>query len=566
MQTSAGLMLIQEKGFMRKEENSLRRRVAISVTVFMLILTAIIAFIGYRLFEDNLKESYVTYSNTVLELAYRVIDQLSFGDMIAAREMPPEYEEVRTRLNVVKECSNIEYLYAIYFENPADIHSLHYAINAKTEKELAAGGTFSYMGREVIAGEYNDDTLKSLQQSVLDKNTEIVTVDGYADRYGHMMNASRVIFDSKGNAAGLLCVEIDINRMNQTLQQYLRTVIITAFIITILIIAFFFHSIQRSLIGPILEISESANSFVEKMRSNVPPKELVYKDVEINSSKEVNLLADNVKSLADGVSTYMTHLEAETSERKRMETEMELATSIQSDVLPSTFPAFPDRKEFDIYAVMDPAREVGGDFYDFFLIDETHLGLVIADVSGKGIPGALVMMTAKILTKDNGMKYSSPAEVLKAVNKQLQENNKEEMFVTMWFGILDTVTGKIVAANAGHEYPAVMQPGGEFELVKDKHGLVLGAMEDVSYTDYELILKPGSKLFVYTDGVPEATNRHGELFGTERMIAALNTDTEADPERLLQIMRRAIDNFVKDADQFDDLTMLCLEYKGEEEK
>ena len=211
---------------------------------------------------------------------------------------------------------------------------------------------------------------------------------------------------------------------------------------------------------------------------------------------------------------------------------------------------------------MDPAKEVGGDFYDFFLIDESHLALAIADVSGKGVPAALFMMISKILVQNAAMAALSPAEVLRAVNNQICANNREEMFITVWFGILDTATGKITAANAGHEYPALMTSGGAFELLKDKHGFVIGGMEDIRYRDYELSLTPGSKLFLYTDGVPEATNAENELFGTDRMLRALNEQPSAPPEKILKNVRRAVDGFVKDAEQFDDLTMLCVEYKG----
>ena len=252
----------------------------------------------------------------------------------------------------------------------------------------------------------------------------------------------------------------------------------------------------------------------------------------------------------------------EDAKRERLENELQMAAQIQASMLPRTFPAFPERKEFDLFASMDPAKEVGGDFYDFFLIDEDHLGLVIADVSGKGIPAALFMMVSKAMLKNSALSGQSPAAVLESVNRQVCENNQEDMFVTVWLGVLEISTGRLTAANAGHEYPALKAPDGGFALYKDKHGLVVGGMDDMIYQEYELRLTPGAKLFVYTDGIPEATNRDNELFGTERMLAALNQNGDADPEELLQSVRRAVDSFVGNAEQFDDLTMLCLEYRG----
>ena len=277
---------------------------------------------------------------------------------------------------------------------------------------------------------------------------------------------------------------------------------------------------------------------------------------------EIEILAESFAALSKRTQDYIGEIISITAEKKRIGTELALATRIQADMLPNIFPAFPERPEFDIYASMDPAKEVGGDFYDFFLINETHLGLVIADVSGKGVPAALFMMIAKILVQNYAMTGRSPAEVLQAVNNQICSNNREEMFVTVWFGILDLNTGIIKAANAGHEYPAMLRAGEQFELVKDKHGFVIGGMEGVRYREYELTLTPGSKLFLYTDGVAEATNAQNEMFGTDRMLAALNTESGAAPEKILKNVRAAVDDFVQDAEQFDDLTMLCVEYRG----
>ena len=213
---------------------------------------------------------------------------------------------------------------------------------------------------------------------------------------------------------------------------------------------------------------------------------------------------------------------------------------------------------------MDPAREVGGDFYDFFLVDDDHLCMVMADVSGKGVPAALFMMASKIILSNNAKMGKSPAAILADANASICSNNRMEMFVTVWLGILEISTGKLTAANAGHEYPALRGPDGRFTLYKDPHGLVIGGLEDIEYKEYELHLEPGSKLFLYTDGVPEATNEADQMFGTDRMLEALNRDSGAPVETILKNVRDAVDGFVKETEQFDDLTMLCLEYTGPE--
>ena len=271
---------------------------------------------------------------------------------------------------------------------------------------------------------------------------------------------------------------------------------------------------------------------------------------------EVEMLAEGLAELSAKTLRYIKQITNITAEKERIGAELELATKIQADMLPNIFPAFPERPEFDIHASMTPAKEVGGDFYDFFLIDDDHLGIVMADVSGKGVPAALFMMMSKILVSNYAMMGGSPARVLEQVNTQICKNNEEEMFVTVWFGVLEISTGKIKAANAGHEYPLIRKPGGQFELFKDKHGFVIGGMEGMKYKEYEFTIEKGGTLFLYTDGVAEATNARNELFGTDRMLEALNTDAAAAPKTLLTNMKRAVDDFVGDAPQFDDLTML----------
>ena len=277
---------------------------------------------------------------------------------------------------------------------------------------------------------------------------------------------------------------------------------------------------------------------------------------------EIEVLAQSFADISHKTVQYVGEVQRVTAEKERIGTELHMANQIQASMLPHVFPPFPDRPELDIYASMDPAKEVGGDFYDFFMIDDDHLCLVMADVSGKSVPAALFMMISKVILQSCAMLGQSVSEILNRTNEALCSNNQVEMFVTVWLGILEISTGKMTAANAGHEYPAIKRADGDFEIFRDKHGFVVGGMPRMKYKEYELQLHPGDKLFVYTDGVPEATNAENELFGTDRMIEALNSDHSADCQQLLLNVRRAVDGFVKDAEQFDDLTMMCLEYKG----
>lgn len=304
---------------------------------------------------------------------------------------------------------------------------------------------------------------------------------------------------------------------------------------------------------------------------------------------EIEVLARAFSSMSKKMRGYVREIVDITAEKQRLDTELSVASEIQTNMLPTHFPAFPERKEFDLYAVMDPAKEVGGDFYDFFMIDDDHIALVMADVSGKGVPAALFMVISKTLIKNITLAGSStsPGEILSDVNDRLCEGNEDSMFVTVWLGILTISTGQLVSACAGHEYPVFYRRERGFTMEKDIHGTALGAFEGMQYKDMEWKLDPGDLLFLYTDGVPEATDASMELFGNERMLRALSEswklenlqrssgrteqkDDPAAPQRwdyediqsFLTLFRGCIDDFVGEAPQFDDLTMMCFSYNG----
>lgn len=260
----------------------------------------------------------------------------------------------------------------------------------------------------------------------------------------------------------------------------------------------------------------------------------------------------------------MQKYEKQQETASRLSAELNMATAIQSSQLPKLFPAFPNRPEFDIYASMTPAKEVGGDFDDFFLINDDHIGLVMADVSGKGVPAALFMMVSRVLIKSHLQNDESPGEALANVNEQLCEGNEAELFVTVWAAVIQISTGRGVAANAGHEHPALRRVGGNYELVIYRHSLAVAAMEGIRFREHEFQLNPGDSLFVYTDGVAEATNAQNELFGSERTLEALNRAPDAEPKEVLSNVMENINAFVAEAEQFDDITMLCFRYNGPE--
>ena len=276
--------------------------------------------------------------------------------------------------------------------------------------------------------------------------------------------------------------------------------------------------------------------------------------VSVRTSLEFAELSDDINRTVDALKGYIDEAE------RRMEKDLKLASAIQESALPKNF-SFP-RSEFEIYALMDPAREVGGDFYDFFFLDIDRMALVIADVSGKSVPGAMFMMQSKATIKNAARSGLSPKQILSRVNDTLCEGNDAEMFVTVWLGIIDLRTGKMRCANAGHEYPILLRAGGSYEVFRDPHGMALAVLEGVPVKEYEMDLNPGDRLFVYTDGIPEAISETEEAYGLERLTDALNGLKDASEEETLRAVLRDVEAFAGRAEQFDDITMLGFAYRG----
>jgi len=365
------------------------------------------------------------------------------------------------------------------------------------------------------------------------------------------------IIDNESNIIAYVELDLDLTEIQRSL--ILLVSAIALFIICILILALevYFYFSKREVMEPILQLTEATSNVVDQLKND---EEL--KPLKIRTNDEIEDLARSFEDMEKNLRKYIKENDEITTERERIKTELNLAANIQSDMLIKYFPPFPNRKDFNIYASMNPAKEVGGDFYDFFLIDESHLALVIADVSGKGIPASLFMMRSMLMIESLTTQTRSPAQILGTLNSMISENNASKMFVTVWLAILDLQTGKLTASNAGHEYPIIKKPGEKFELYKDKHCFIVGGKKKMTYKEYEMDLEPGTVIFVYTDGVPEAKNAENKMYGLDATVDALNKEVDADVETLVKNVQGSVSDFVKDAEQFDDLTALCIEYCG----
>ena len=458
------------------------------------------------------------------------------------------YSWLITRIDQIKRAYRVDYLFCVISEEP---YTRQFFLFSGADPLAVRGTNYEEvypLGNVVTVAEDQTEAMRRAVQ----QNSYLANAGNYLDYYAW--------FCSFEKHTVLIGLTYDLSALKTKIASQTRSGTEYAILNQLLLSVICLSLILVFVLRPLKKVQANIRRYERTKDSRAVTAELS----QIRLHNEIGQLAADVRGMLREIDAHVEQIRSITAETERIGTELALATRIQAAMLPSVFPPFPERTEFDLYAGMDPAKEVGGDFYDFFLIDDDRLALVIADVSGKGIPAALFMMAAKILIQIWASTGLSPAKTLETVNQQVCAHNPEQMFVTVWLGILELSTGRLTAANAGHEYPALREPGGEFALYKDRHGFVVGGMDGMKYRDYELLLKPGARLFLYTDGVPEATDAAENLFGAERMLAALNQDPGASPEALLRQVRGAVDAFVGGAEQFDDLTMLCLEYRGKE--
>ena len=522
------------------------------IVILLVSFFVVICIIGYNSFTDALLSQYSEGAFLTAETAARLIDADRMEEYAQSGGKKKEYLDTWVKLDQLCNSSGATFIYVIRPDR-SDYAHITFLFSTIDHKSKYTIYEFGFV-RDTTNDEYRQKYRKLYEQ---ESDRELVIRDrGYIETDPHI-TAMVSLKGTDGQVKAILCVQRQMSVLARERQTYLNKIIQLLVILVLLVIIGQIVFLHRVLLSPIKQISEEAARF---SRENKAAEKKLQQT--IRNKDEIGDLAVSIDQMEEQIQDYIGSITRITAEKERINTELKLATRIQAGMLPHIFPPFPQRDEFDIYATMEPAKEVGGDFYDFFLVDDDHLCMVMADVSGKGVPAALFMMASKIRLQNNAMLGRSPAEILTEVNEAICANNREEMFVTTWLGILEISTGKLTAANAGHEYPVLMHANGEFELYKDKHGFVIGGMEGVRYKQYELQLSPGDKLFLYTDGVPEATDANGELFGTERMTAALNEQKNGKPDQVLAQVRHNVDAFVKEAEQFDDMTMLLLEYRG----
>ncbi len=531
----------------KKAKFPLSRKLTIMVALIALVLSAVLIILSYTHYKSEMYAHYEEFAMNIGAVAASQLDPDSFQRYLDSCEKDEAYEAAYDTLCDIRENGGIMYLYVV----KPELDEVWYIMDTDpSEDAIPLGyhepyyeGAFAENSERMARGERIEPLVSN-------------------EQFGWLMSVYYPMQTSLGEPAGYVGVDIQMTDVMNDLHSFAQRMILLMLALTVIISVILIRISSKTMAEPIKRLATAAEKLVVE-QSGEGTETNIFSQLTIRSRDEVGTLYESLSQMEYDMNAYIRDLVSVTAEKERIGAELNVATQIQADMLPCIFPAFPERHEFDIYASMIPAKEVGGDFYDFFLVDDDHLAMVMADVSGKGVPAALFMVIAKTLIKNQAQDCDySPAKVLVNVNEQLCEGNKAELFVTVWLAILDLRTGKGLAANAGHEHPTLRRAGGKYELIEYRHSPAVATMEGIRFREHEFELFPGDSLFVYTDGVAEATNAQNKLFGTERMLGALNENPDAAPEAILKAVKRSVDGFVGDAPQFDDITMLCLKYYG----
>ncbi len=535
-----------------KKKNKKLSSAVIAGTATLLIIFCVTAdLIGYKSFTKTITAQYQDNALSIADEAADIINTDELEEFVSLKGKSQNFKETHDELQKLCNNMNAEFIYVIYADNDnySKIEFVIEVVNKNSKFEEYPVGKI----KDTTNDEYKE-RYSELYENKTDRAI-VVRDKGFIETGSHI-TALVPLSDSHGNTKAILAVQKQMEYLNKGRVKYINAIIITSAVLIAISGAGWYLFLKKRLINPITSISKEAQRFAADGTVSSSP---LSGSVKYND--ELGMLAVTVDEMEEKTVKNFTALNKMTKEKERVDSELNLARDIQANMLPDFLPDFPGCVEFDVHASMAPAREVGGDFYDFFLVDDSHLAIVIADVSGKGVPAALFMVKAKTLIKNTVQMGLEPADVFTKVNAALCENNKVGLFVTAWAGILDLETGRLVYANAGHNPPLIKRAGEGYKYLKNRSGLVLAGMEMTRYKQFEFTLNHGDRFFLYTDGVTEATDINNNLYGETRLCEFLTNNGDGNITTVLSELRKNIDEFTGEADQFDDMTMLLLDYK-----
>ena len=515
--------------------------------IFGAVMCLVNSYNGYREFQKELE---IIYGNVTEQFALTAATYVD-GDKInhwLTDGADQEWQETTDRLNDITEAAEIVYV-AVIKVSP-DYKTRTYVFDTVNRKEL--NSKIYELGFSQSLENKTPDYIDNLRDILeLGKSSSLFS---YKKGGGHV-TSSVPLFNSMGKPCAIVSVYKPMHEIKAYKSRFLKSIITWALVVTVVFVALYALFLYMGIIRPVLFVTYETSHFAEHHG------EFTGLLQKVRGHNEIGTLAKSVEKMSNDIQRYIDDLTQATAEKERLGAELNVAKQIQAEMLPRVFPPYENHKEVELFASMEPAKEVGGDFYDFYMIDDDHFAVVVGDVSGKGVPAALFMVITKTLLKDTAAHELDPAKIFEHVNQILCEGNESGLFVTCWLGILTLSTGELKFANAGHNAPLILQ-GGEIKYLSTKPNLMLAGMDGVPYQTHCEKLAKGDRLFIYTDGVTEATNDMNELYGENRLITVMKYAVDKSPRDVIDLVRNDIDEFVNGAPQFDDITMLEMAYMG----
>lgn len=529
---------------------SLKAKFSAASMLLAVILCVAIILVSYYSYRDAMFARYEENITSLVHTAASMVPADKVDTYFETMETDAEYDRMVENFRIIQEENNLEYLYS-------------YVPTEEGLKVFAQGTVPGQVGHfelgDVLGTDYypQEDLDSAMLLFTNPEQAKIYITSDSA--FGYLITAFDVIRDEAGNPILVVGADMSMQVIGNTLLHYILLVSIIALFIFAIFITIYLFFLRKELINPLQLIVDGATDFVN---TNTDERlgQIMALDLKINTGDEIEILAQAFNQMTSDIIRYIKELTHATSERERIETELRIATLIQEGMLPQDF-EFPGRSDIGAYASMTAAKEVGGDFYDFFFVDDDHFCIVIGDVSGKGVPAALFMAMSKATVKDLVLRRLSVDEVMTQANKNLCKNNEQGMFVTLFIGIVEIKTGRLQWCDAGHNPTIVWKKDGSVEILKGKKGFVCAGLETAKYKMNEDYVEAGDIIYLYTDGVTEANNVDKALYGEDRLYQLIGQQNKRELKALCSSVLTDLDDFTGEEPQFDDITMLGFEIR-----
>ena len=554
---------------MREGRNRLKIKVAAACTLFAVTLGVLVGGLGYIRYRKDVEESYENYISTIVRTASGQMDVEKLARTIETGEKDEAFAALQAGLNNLKENSDAQYIYMFYYPNGTEADDLAYVINGYTQYELKyESDTISYLGDPAGLEDFGAEFRRELKEGIAENDSEVRFIDNITQVAGggleYVKTAYLSVRDEEGSLVGVLCADISMTHIYNRLRSYLISVALgTLGVVTVFLFLFLFV-MNRQVLRPIRQIAGQTDDFVRQSREVSDPSKLYFKEIECRTKDEVQMLAESLNHMMGELIRYMVDLRQMSAKQEKIAAEVGVAREIRMSLYPHVFPAFPERSEFDIYANLTSAAGAGGDFYNFFFTDSSHLCILAGSVSGLGIPSAMfAAITTTVMKNFAGLGYPA-SRVMAETNNQVSGGNQAGLTAEVFFGRVDLAAGRMEYVTAGDMKPLLKTSGEGFAPLRVRSGIRLGSMENVPYVQGSIELYQGDMLFLYTGGAADSRDKKGNVFSDVYVMESINriTGREINPARMVTAMEEELKRFRGGEEPEKDQTMLLFRYYG----